>query len=254
MKSYWSFSLIAVYIASQLCHNTTMSKDLFSTDWNAELQPGDTAVRRESGEELQVVFLAALQRMARMGGIVRQDLKILTPSDSIVQAIFTSVFKRDDGSEVQFVGSADCSARNTSGRFIDYPTAVAESRAEARCLRKALGIKMLSSEEVGLRENLGTLEASPSAKADSQILAAIEKLCETRNIPVIQVIEEVTDKQRSSTIFELSQLTTIEAQKALAWLNEQNPAKKPAPSTVDKRAARKAELTNKLKEDNEGTV
>ncbi|MCI0562358.1 MAG: hypothetical protein MN733_28060, partial [Nitrososphaera sp.] len=112
---------------------------------------------------------------------------------------------------------------------------------------KALGIRMLSAEEVGLRESFGSLEASPTGKADPQIIVAINKLCETRGVDAAAVLEEVIeDKERASSIFELSELTTEEAQRALAWLNEQGPKKSSKqPSAKDQRDTRKAELLAK---------
>jgi len=218
-------------------------KNLFDTDWDAELQEGDTATRKEGGSEMQVVFLAGLQRLARTAGIVRQSCIIQTPSDSMVQAIFSCTFRIDDDETVTFTGTADCNAKNTDGKFLSYPTAVAESRAEARCLRKALGIRMLSSEEVGLREGFSSLEASPGGKAASQLVSAIEKLCETKGVDAVTVIEQVVgDKDRASSIFELSELTTAEAQAAMSWLNEQKPS---SASSKSKRDARKAELKAK---------
>lgn len=217
-------------------------EDLFEVNWELELKAGDTMTKREDGQEMQVVFLAALQKLARRAGIIRQRLEIMTPSNTLVQAIFTSVFKLTDGTEVEFVGAADCSSRNTNDKFSNYPTAVAESRAEARCLRKALGIKMLSSEEIGLKENFGTLEASSDNKADSQLIVAIEKLCEVQNVPPVQVIEKIiTDKERASSIFELSQLTTKEAQDAIGWLNEYKKVQTPE----EQRTERKKELLSK---------
>jgi hypothetical protein len=223
---------------------TRIIKDLFSTDWNNELQSGDVAIRKEDGESIEVVLLAGLQRLARAGGLIRQRVDIFTPAPTMVQAVFTSIFRTEDG-EVEFVGTADCNIKNTQGKFANYPTAVAESRAEARSLRKALGIRMLSSEEIGLREGFGSLEASPTGKADPQLIVAIEKLCENRGIDVAAVLEEVLeDKERASSIFELTELTIIEAQRALAWLNEQGPKKKQV-SVKDQRDARKAELQAK---------
>ena len=219
-------------------------KDLFATDWCAELEAGDKATRREGNEELEVVLLAGLQRLARVAGIVKQACVLQTHEgkNTLVQAIFTSVFTTDDGL-VEFVGTADCNAKNLSGKFAAYPTAVAESRAEARCLRKALGIRMLSSEEIGFREGTGAIEASPKGKAASSVIKAIEKLCEDRGVDPVQVFEKVLDTDRAANIFELSELTVDEAQKAMGWLNDQKPKK-----VASKRAARKKELEAKTGE------
>ena len=104
------------------------------------------------------------------------------------------------------MGTADCNSKNTQGKFVHYPTAVAESRAEARALRKALGIRMLSSEEIGFREGASALEAAPGRKAASNTVAAIEMMCREQNMEPIHLLEEVLDEQRASSIFELSEL------------------------------------------------
>lgn len=212
------------------------------TNWESELRENERATRREGDEEVQVVLLSGLQRLAEEAGLVASNCDIRTPSDTMVQAIYHTQFS--DGTS--WVGTADCNAKNTKGKFLNYPTAVAESRAEARCLRKALGIRMLSAEEVGLRESFGSLEASPTGKADPQIIVAINKLCETRGVDAAAVLEEVIeDKERASSIFELSELTTEEAQRALAWLNSQGPKKVKQPSAKEQRDARKEELLAK---------
>ena len=213
-------------------------KDLFATDWCDELEVGDKVTRKEGDEEIEVVLLAGLQRLARLAGIVYQECVIQTPAPSMVQAIYSAVFKTDDG-DVKFVGTADCNGNNTKGKFASYPTAVAESRAEARCLRKALGIRMLSSEEIGFREGASAIEASPKGKVGSSVVKAIETLCIERGVDVVQALEKVLSVDRAATITELSELTTAEAQQTMAWLNNQKPA------TKSKRDARKAELEAK---------
>jgi hypothetical protein len=233
---------------------TQAFKSVYDTDWESQLEPHEKATRKEGDNEIPVVLLKGLQRLARRAGIVHQNVEIKTPSDSMVQAIYTASFMIDPASKgtgdnlAIFVGAADCNTKNTKGVFATYPTAVAESRAEARCLRKALGISTLSSEEIGFRENIGSLEASPTGKADKQLVVAIEKLCESRGFDVARVLEEViTDKARAASIFELTELTVTEAQAAMSWLNEQKPSKA-AVSTKDARDARKAELKAKAGE------
>lgn len=219
-------------------------RNLFEVDWCAELTDNERAVRKERGESIEVVFLAGLQRLAREAGIVSQSVEILTPSSEMIQAIFTSVFLVEfapgEFREVTFVGTADCNARNTTKQFLGYPTAVAESRAEARSLRKALGIRMLSSEEIGFREGASSIEASPNAKVAGNVVAAIETLCNTRGVEIAEVLDHVLEESRATSVFELSELTAEEAQSAMSWLNEQKPK-------TDARSARKDELKRKLK-------
>lgn len=219
-------------------------KDLFATDWEAELEEGEKVTRKDGNESLDVVVLAGLQRLSRLAGIYSQGCVIQTPSSSMVQAIFTTSFHLSDGGDVHFVGTADCNAGNTGPKFAKYPTAVAESRAEARSLRKALGIRMLSSEEIGFREGVSSLEATPGGKAASQLITAIELLLKNKEVEVVTALEGALGEDRAAEIFELNEVSTTEAQQLMSWLNDSKAAtKKKKLTKKEERDARKKELT-----------
>jgi|SRR5689334_10995253 len=226
-----------------------MSKTRRETNWEAELQSTEIVERKEGNRTLKVVLLKGLQRLANEAGLLRSDcyFKFITVHETgtvgIMQAVYSTEFA--DGSK--WVGTADCNSKNTSEKFMAYPTAVAESRAEARCLRKALNISILSSEELGSVEGIEQIEASPGKKIDSQVVKAIEKLCEGRGVAPATVLEEVLSKERNGSVFELTELTVEEGQKAMAWLNDQKPQKKKA-SAAEERDARKKELQAKAGE------
>jgi hypothetical protein len=161
----------------------------------------------------------------------------------IVQAVYTATF--DDGT--QWVGAADCNINNTDAKFRNYPTAVAESRAEARCLRKALSIRILSSEEVGMSEPFSELQASPTGGIDDAVIEAITSLCDSRNVDQATAIEAVVKPNRAAQIFELKHLTSAEGQRIMAWLNEQSVSKKVNKKTAaEQREDRKKELQEEL--------
>ena len=217
----------------------------YGTNWEEQLQPTEILTRKEDGKELRVVLLRGLQRLAQEAGLIRSECKLSfitkdeTGSFGILQAVYMVEFS--DGT--WWVGAADCNSANTSDKYMKYPTAIAESRAEARCLRKALNIGILSSEEVGFADG-GAIEqitASSGKQIDSQVVKAIEKLCETRGLTTAEVLEAVLSKERNSSVFELGELTVDEGQKAMAWLNEQKP-KAVKMTAAQERDARKKEL------------
>jgi hypothetical protein len=215
-----------------------MSKPRRETDWEAELLEDEKGIHKESGKP--VVYLRGLQRLAEVAGIKSSSCQILTPSPKMVQAVYSVSF--EDGTS--WVGASDCSANNTDAPWLHHPTAVAESRAEARVLRKALGIRILSSEEIGM-QGFESVEANPGQSAADSVVRAIESLCKTKNVDIIQVIEEVIeDPERALKITELRHLTATEAQGALAYLN----ARKDAPkrqTVAQKREQKKRELKGK---------
>lgn len=225
----------------------TPKKSRYDTNWESELQAHDVTHRKEGDAEIKVVLLRGLQRLAHEAGIFRSECETKfisakdTDSTGILQAIYTAEFS--DGSK--WVGTADCNALNTTGKFMHYPTAVAESRAEARCLRKALNISMLSLEEIGFADNgaIQKIEASPNKAIEPQVVKAIESLCSTRNIQVADVLDAVLSTKRNGSVFELGDLTVEEGGKALAWLNEQKPVTtKKKLTAAEEREARKKEL------------
>lgn len=219
----------------------------YGINWEEKLSPTEVGERPDGDKKLRVVLLAGLQRLAQEAGLRNSYCKfefIQAKDFGIMQCIYTADF--DDGTS--WVGAADCNAKNTTGKFLAYPTAVAESRAEARCLRKALGIRIMSSEEVGFHDgNISQIEASPTKKIDGQVVKAIEKLCDSRNISPAELLEQVLDKERASSIYELSELTLEEGNSAMSWLNTQKPkaAKK---TKAEERDERKKQLMSKTKE------
>ena len=228
----------------------TEKKERFGTNWEAELQPSEIGKRNEDGRESKTVYLRGLQRLAQVAGLFKSgcEFRFISKQDSgsvnLMQAVYSAEF--EDGSI--WVGAADCSSMNTDSKFLAYPTAVAESRAEARCLRKALGISILSSEEVGFTDGIQQIEASPTKAIDSQVVKAIEKLCETRGISNAEMLDAVLSKDRNGSVFELAELTVEEGQKAMAWLNEQKPSKPKKLTAAEEREARKKELQGKAAE------
>lgn len=217
----------------------------YGTNWEEQLQPTEIISKKEGGRELRVVLLRGLQRLAQDAGLVRSHchFKFISKDETGTVGIMQAVYevKFSDGTE--WSGAADCNSSNTDSKFMSYPTAVSESRAEARCLRKALGIQLLSSEEIGFNDGgaIEQISASSGKQIDSQVVKAIEKLCETRGVTKAELLEAVLTKARNSSVFELEELTVDEGQKAMGWLNEQK-AKTVKLTAAQERDARKKEL------------
>jgi hypothetical protein len=188
--------------------------ELMKTDWASKLEKGEMAVFNDK----TVVLLEGLRRLAREAGLVKSGCAfshIAIGDMGVFQCIYTVEF--DDGSI--WVGAGDANAQSVSPPFDAYPTAVAESRAESRCLKKALGIAMLSAEEVGFSNNAG-FEVKNTDKIDRSVVRAIEQKAERAGIELVQIIENaVKDSSRAQSIFMLDQLTCEEGTNALEYLN-----------------------------------
>ena len=204
-------------------------------DWESKLNPDE--ILEKDGKSL--VLLRGLKRLARLAGMNGSKVThthVDIGKFGVFQCVYTASF--DDDSS--WSGSADCNQQNTDGDFLNYPTAVAESRAAARCLRDALGITLMSYEEVGF-ETAGM--PTPTARISPQVVKLIETLLVRKNIDKSTLFNRVLTSERANVVVDLKELTTLEGQEASKFLNA---AKKAAtPSTRD---ARKAELEKELKD------
>jgi hypothetical protein len=232
--------------------NTPLFRIRYGTNWEEKLKPEERGEKKDGDNTISVVYLRGLQRLGQEAGLRESSSQFnFIPSSQagqfgIMQCIYNMIF--EDGTK--WTGAADCNPNNTSGKFFDFPTAVAESRAEARCIRKALGIATLSSEEVGFADTgIKQIEASSSKAIDSAVIKAIEKLCETRNISQAELLEAVLDKERGGSIFALTELTSREGNAAMAWLNEQKPTPTKKQTAAEAREQRKQELLAQQKKD-----
>ncbi len=216
------------------------------TNWEEKLTESEKI--NDNGKTM--VFLKGLQRLAEEAGLcksscVQQHVPI--GDFGVFQAIYTVEF--DDGSI--YVGTADCNKQNTGDPFLNYPTAVAESRAESRALRKALNIRMLAYEEVGFDganviNNVSKLTSDQ--KADQQVIKAIESALSKKGLSgsLLDILRNVLGSDRCSNVVGLNDLTISEAQTILREVNMYEV--KISNSDVGNRAARKELLKQKVNE------
>ena len=103
-----------------------------------------------------------------------------------------------------------------------FPTAVASARAEARCLRKVLGIREHAAEELvdkDAGEELAPNDGSPIKPEQTKL---IDKMLKTLDTNLKELLEAITTRE----VFSVEELTTGEARKALRLLNDQKKKKK----------------------------
>lgn len=202
--------------------------------WQDVLTEEDVVINQESGRPC--VLLRALQRLSHEAGIVESGPICLQHVPQGSFGIFQCIYevKFEDGTVWR--GAADCNKNNVTGKFLHYPTAIAESRAEARALKKALGITMLAAEEIDLS---AAAEVKPDQKVSSNIVSAIETLIERSDLDALAVIEEVLP-DRADSINTLNDLTVAEGQDIMSHLNNLPKKKKAAPKASSRTAKKKA--------------
>jgi len=194
----------------------TVQKQRFGIDWMTKLVDGD--IVEKDGKK--TVFLRALQKLAQEAGLKESQVSlnnIVSPDGTrlLVQAVYTATF--EDGSK--WVGCGDAHKNNTCDPFSNYLTAVAESRAEARCLRKALGIQILAAEEIG------DAAVDMLAKADPQQVRVITELLSDKKADLFKVVAQALSEDRADRIAGAADLTHREAIKVIEYLNTKTKTK-----------------------------
>jgi hypothetical protein len=175
--------------------------------------------------------------LSRLAGIIQSYPKSLShvagpDGKGVIQCIYMTAWDDD----TVFGATADANRLNLNPDFVGYPTTIAESRAEGRALRKALGITLLTAEEIDLSEGFTGTTKAESGKADSAQIYAIEKLIDELGVDTIDIINTIVQDGRE--VLGLEDLTPAEAIEAMRYLNDQR-------SSGSKRDARKAVLQKK---------
>lgn len=187
----------------------------------------------------QYVMLKGLQRVAREHGYIGSEQThnyIAVGQFGIFQCVYTAIFC--DGPDIlRWSGSADVNSSNTQEEFKKFPTAVAESRAEARALRKALGVEMLAFEEMGSVASADRKTAA-NEKISSQVVRSLEALMESKGVATQSLLKAVLSGERFEEVDSLKQMTAKEGADAMRWLNSSSAAKaKSKSSREDKKKA-----------------
>lgn len=158
-----------------------------------------------------------LRRVAQvvLGQIVASvpsQVKFPSAGDPTAGCVYTVQF----ADNTVFAGAADCSPNNVDETYGIYPTAMAETRAEARALRKALGLKVVAVDELSDRKGWTEPEQQAGMIQDVQI-RAIDNLCKKSDIDVMAFVNSGTLKYAS-----IREITRETAGKMMENLNDMN--------------------------------
>lgn len=186
-----------------------LSKSRRETDWFAELKDDEIEKDEKSGKTL--VLLKGLRRLAVLAGKVKEKVvfgnAFICKNGYFAQIGYEIEF--DDGSI--FCGVGDTNPENGDVLWM-YPSAVAESRAEARALKKALSLfNVLAKEEIGSSIDLEDRRITNEQKI------MLEKVAKERDMPHIEIIKNASNRKGVTS---LEDLTYEEGQKAAIFVNK----------------------------------
>lgn len=172
--------------------------------------------------------LYGLRRVAELllGSIIQSGPTQLMPPTSETapgrsSCVYTVVFDwQDSGIERAFSAAGGAYSGNTDESYCIYPEAIAESRAEARALRKALKLKTMAAEEApkNKRQSVEVEKVTtPEWNADEPITSVqqmfITQKCKEMEIDLTKFVETIGKKQ-------LGELTKGEGKTSIELLNK----------------------------------
>jgi hypothetical protein len=135
-----------------------------------------------------------------------------------------------------FSDSADAYYSNCN-ELGHFPTAVASARAEARALRKLLGIKQHAAEEMVDKDAGEELAPNDDGPAKPEQVKLIDKIVSGLDeFSLKDLFGNITARE----IYSVEELTVSEARKALQMLNDQKKKQKQAAAKAAKAKAKKS--------------
>jgi hypothetical protein len=135
-----------------------------------------------------------------------------------------------------FSDSADAYYSNCN-ELGHFPTAVASARAEARALRKLLGIKQHAAEEMVDKDASEELAPDDDGPAKPAQIKLIDKIVSgLDDFSLKDLFGNITARE----IYSVEELTVSEARKALQMLNDQKKKQKQAAAKAAKAKAKKS--------------
>lgn len=181
--------------------SATKTEKIQDQDFYKDLKLGDEIISKDGKE---FVLLRGLQRLV-------YNNKVLGPV--ITNSRITHFFQGVNGgtaaaveftltaSGETFSGAGDCTPNSGDPDYTKFAVAMAESRAEARCLKKALGITLCSWEELDHSEK----SKKPITENQKKALGAIAKRLGLELDDVaLKPVDEMTFGEATALIQELN--------------------------------------------------
>lgn len=191
------------------------------------------------GKTEEVIKLIGLQQLARLAGVVNSYPVHQPFAAPGKETVFICVYHIHFSDGTKWAASADSNpGSNSKEPFKYYPSSCAESRAEARAIRKALGITIYSAEEIDFTGSV----LSAGTKIDPQVVATITRIIATKGLNMASVLKAVMP-ERAESIATLEQLSSQDGVSVMRYLNSPEASMSGEGSAAQqKRDARKAKL------------
>lgn len=173
------------------------------------------------------------------GRIVDSQARVIqAPNDAanqgraVVEFAITYLPYENPEFPISITDAADCYWGNTAKPFCNHSTATAATMAEGRCLRKALGIRVLTNEEMQNPEGMDAESVEQRLQdenpAPETVKVAIMRLAERQNIDMgklLSFLDEVKTKN-------ISNISAMEGRFLMKKLNGYQQNTEPLPTEI----------------------
>lgn len=151
---------------------------------------------------------------------------------AVVQYTITYLPYDFPDSPVVITDAADCYWGNTVKPFCNHATATATTMAEGRCLRKALGIRVLTNEEMqnpeGTDAKLIDEQLQDSNPAPENVKVAIMRMAEKQKINLPSLLKYLDEVKTA----DISNISAMEGRLLMNKLNGYQQNKEPIPNEI----------------------
>ena len=189
-------------------------------DWEKLISPKYLIYPNNDYGREPMVKVDGLRDLAEIRGVSAKEVEIIPVSDRLIvckcKILFIPNVYEPKGR--MWEGAADASPENINGKlFGRFLTACADTRATGRCIKEALGIRVLVQEEVTDQD-----EGESNAPIAGEVIAAIERQAQLKG-KADTLLKDIMEKYKD--IKSMSDLTKGQGAKLLQWLNAMPNAK-----------------------------
>ncbi len=140
----------------------------------------------ELGDDKKLIKLAGFRELSRIRGVRSVDQRVQEWNSGVVCCHTEIVFIPNietDYQELRYTAVASASVADVAPDYSNFLAAIASNRAFGRCVREALGISVVTEEELNPNEivEVNSVATSPQA--------ILEDKCKTKNISLETVLK-----------------------------------------------------------------
>lgn len=163
---------------------------IYDPGWHEYVMSELTDEEKDIIGETEYPKVSGLRRVVgKLIGDITESKTKLNVVPGFASAVCRIMVENFDGKYIIVEGAADASVDNTDFPYNKHLSAIAETRAEGRALRKLLNLRTQASEEVGAANELTSEDNTPKFVTDNQ-LSAMDVLAKRTDINLVAMLAQ----------------------------------------------------------------